>query len=714
MGSGSDREGARNLSRRALLELSCAAPLAAGGGRALAATGIGQSPMGPREIRVIETTWVTMSDGTRLALRIVLPADADRNPVPAIIQYWPYRRRDITRSEDDRLFNYFASHGYACIHPDIRGSGDSEGVLKDEYLKVEQDDGLEIIAWVARQKWCTGKVGMTGLSWSGFSALQIAARRPPALEAILVHGCSDDRYADDAHYLGGTICQDMGVWGSVFFALQGYPPDPQVVGDRWRAMWRARCEGLDLVIADWLSHQTRDAFWKHGSVSEDHAAIQVPVYAIGGWGDGYPNAVPRLMEHLTVPRKALIGPWGHSYPHTGGPGPLIDYLTEARRWWDHWLKGVDTGIMEEPAYRAWMQDDAAHDGSETVAGRWVAEPGWPSSNIRSRRLFLNRQGLAAEPETGAPLTLAPHQTVGIAAGYWCPAGAGNSDLLRLQLPTDQRVDDTRSLVFDGAPLAERMEILGFPAVDLELSVDRPVALVAVRLDELHPDGTSRRISYGVLNLTHRDSHEHPAMLVPGTRYKVHVPMKHCSMAFKAGARLRVAISTSYWPLVFPSPEPVTLTLYPGASSLSLPVRAPRASDALLKPLGDPFVPPYIAETVLTPDRPPAMTVIRTGEVQTIENRSGGGAFRVNPVGTVLASELRDMSVIADDDPLSAHSDYWASQSFRRDDWNAKVDTHLSFRMTKDDYVVTATFKAWDGDAVFFEKSWEKTIPRTFS
>jgi predicted acyl esterase len=705
---------AAGVSRRSLLRASCALPMLSGGALAATSAAFAAPQGGGREIRTIETQWVTMSDGTRIALRIVLPADADMKPVPVIIQNWPYRRRDITRSEDDRLFNYFASHGYACIHPDIRGSGDSEGVLKDEYLKIEQDDCIEIIAWAAAQPWSTGKVGMTGLSWSGFSALQVAARRPPALKAIVVHGCSDDRYTDDAHYLGGAVMQDMGVWGAIFFSLQGYPPDPQVVGDRWRDMWRTRCEGLDLVIGGWMRHQTRGAFWKHGSVNENYAAIDVPVYAIGGWVDGYTNAVPRLLEHLDVPKKALIGPWGHSYPHQGGPGPLIDYLTEARRWWDHWLKGIDTGIMDEPAYRAWMQEDAAHEGTTSVAGRWVAEPGWPSANIRPHDFFLNTGELAREPRGGEPLTLEPDQTVGIAAGYWCPAGGGNSDLLRTQLPGDQRVDDARSLLFDSAALTERIEILGFPSVDLDLSVDRPVALVAVRLNELHADGTSRLISYGVLNLTHRDSHEHPEALVPGRRYKVRVELKNCSMVFKPGSRLRVAISTAYWPLLFPSPEPVRLTLYPGTSTLTLPTRAPRVSDERLKSLGDPFVPVHSGDTLVRPDREPTKTVTRDGGRQTIENRSGGGAYRVNPVGTILHGDLRDVAVIVDKDPLSASADYWTSQSFQRADWNARVDTKLSFTMTKTDYIITGTFSAWDDDKPFFEKSWKKIVPRVLT
>src|SRR5579862_1907795 len=561
--------------------------------------------MGPRPIRQIETAWITMADGVKIAVRILLPEDAEQNPVPAIMEYIPYRRRDLTRIDADERFYYFASHGYACVRPDIRGSGDSEGVLKDEYLKQEQDDALEIIAWVATQKWCTGRVGMFGISWGGFSSLQVAARRPPALKAIITHCSTDDRYTDDAHYIGGCVVADNFLWGSDFYTLQAFPPDPAVVGARWRDMWRMRCESIDFAIANWVRHQTRDAFWKHASVNENYGDIVCPVYAIGGWTDGYTNSIPRLMEHLTVPRKALIGPWGHTWPHEGEPGPAIDYLGEARRWWDHWLKGADTGIMNEPMYRCWMQDDPAHRGSVDIPGRWVAEGSWPSPRIHPQIWHLNDGTLDSEAKAAATLVLAPaRQTVGVTGGHWCPGGSGVQGELVTELALDQQFDDGRSLVFDSAPLNERIEILGFPVVQLDLAVDKPVALVAVRLDEVLPGGTSRRLSYGVLNLTHRDGHEHPQPMEPGKRTRIAVQLKNVGCALKPGSKIRVAVSSSYWPMVWPSPEPVVLTLFAGSSTVTLPVRPPRAEDAQLKPFGTAFVPPNSGVTEIKPSMVP--------------------------------------------------------------------------------------------------------------
>ena len=714
---------ATTLTRRSVLQAGAAMALA---GASFAATGSSpdwqdaaraEGRMGPYRIREIETVWVQMRDGVKLALRITLPEDADTHPVPAIMEYIPYRRRDLTRTFDDSHFYYLASCGYACVRPDIRGGGDSEGVLKDEYLQSEQDDGVEIIAWLARQPWCTGKVGMMGISWGGFSALQVAACHPPELKAIITHCSTDDRYTDDAHYMGGAIVQDMFGWGSDFYSLQAFPPDPAVVGKRWRELWKARCESIDFSVANWVEHQTRDAFWKHASVDENYQNIKCPVYAIGGWADAYTNSIPRLMEHLDVPRKALIGPWGHTYPHQGQPGPAIDYLSHALRWWDHWLKGKDTGLMEEPAYRVWMQDDVAHTESVDVPGRWVAEDHWPSKRIATRRLHLNAGTLDAESRQGAPRVLSPaHQTVGTAAGHWCPAGDGGEGELPIQLPQDQEQDDSRSLTFDSEPLPERLEILGTAVVEFDLAIDKPVAFVAVRLDELLPGGTSRRMTFGILNLTHRDSDEFPQALEPGKRYRVRVPLKHAGFAFKAGSRIRVAVSTTYWPLVWPSPEAATLTVYPGSSTLDLPVRPPRAEDAALKPFGKAFEAPTSGATTLTPATKPTKEFNwgEGGKTLTITSKYADGKTRVDATGTVIGTQWVEVSNIRDGDPTSAHLNYWQRHDFQRRDWNVRIETTIDVSCTQDNYVLKGDVKTFDGDRPFFAQAWVKTIKRKLS
>src|SRR5262249_26540173 len=194
----------------------------------------------PFPVREVETCWIPMSDGIKLAARLWLPEDAERKPVPAILAYIPSRRRDGTRDGDQLTHPYLAGHGYACVRLDIRGSGDSEGLQGDEYSKSEHDDAVEAIAWIAAQPWCSGAVGMMGISWGGFNSLQVAARRPPALKAIITVCSTDDRYADDMHYMGGASLTGNLEWGSQFFIYQGRAPDPGVVGERWRQMWMER------------------------------------------------------------------------------------------------------------------------------------------------------------------------------------------------------------------------------------------------------------------------------------------------------------------------------------------------------------------------------------------------------------------------------------------------------------------------------------------
>ena len=334
----------------------------------------------PRKVQEFDNVWIEMSDGCRLAARIWLPIDADASPVPAILEYLPYRKRDATAERDSMTHPHTAGHGYACVRVDMRGSGESDGVLWDEYLKQEQDDALEVIAWIAAQPWCTGKVGMVGISWGGFNGLQIAMRRPSALKAIISICSTDDRYNDDTHYMGGCVLGANLTWASTMFANQTRPPDRDLVGERWREMWLERLRNLPLWVALWLTHQRRDSYWKHASVCEDWDAIQCPVYLISGWADSYVNPMPRLLERLKVPTKCLMGPWAHRYPHVGLPGPQIGYLQESLRWWDHWLKDKETGIMDEPLFRAYLMDSVRpRSWHAHRAGRWVAENRWPKA-----------------------------------------------------------------------------------------------------------------------------------------------------------------------------------------------------------------------------------------------------------------------------------------------------------------------------------------------
>ncbi|MEM7123666.1 MAG: CocE/NonD family hydrolase [Pseudomonadota bacterium] len=668
----------------------------------------------PKLVREIENIWIKLSDGTRLAARIWLPEDAEEDPVPAILEYIPYRKRDFTRNRDEPMHAWFAGQGYAAVRVDIRGSGDSDGVLDDEYLQVhELDDACEVIAWLADQPWCSGAVGMMGKSWGGFNALQVAALQPPALKAIITVCSTDDRYADDVHYMGGCLLSDNLWWGSAMLVFNARPPDPAIVGDRWLAMWQERLAAIRPWPVRWMEHARRDAYWQHGSVCEDYGAIKIPVYAVGGWADGYSNAIPRLLQHLDGPRRGLTGPWVHIYPQDGTPAPAMGFLQDAVRWWDRWLKDTENGIDGEQSYRVWMQDSVPPQSTyDARPGRWVAEQAWPSPTIEERRLHLNTDGLGPHPGPSDTLSISSPLTTGLLAGEWCGFG------LPGEIASDQRADDRGSLCFDSAPLAERTEILGAPVVELEVAADRPVAQVAVRLNDVAPDGASTRVTYGVLNLTHRDSHQHPKPLVPGERYRVRVQLNDIAHAFPPGHRLRIAVSSSYWPIIWPSPTPVTLTVVSGASTLMLPVRPPRSDDADLPAFDEPETAPDVPTTRLNPGhfRRAIEHDLVTGEIVSRLEMEGGlfgvdGTYRLDPIDLVILSSMDRRYSITGDDPLSARADITQVIALSRDDWHVKADTSIHMWSTQDDFHLEAKVDAYNGEELISSRQWSERVPR---
>ncbi|WP_181711330.1 CocE/NonD family hydrolase [Roseovarius sp. TE539] len=661
----------------------------------------------PRPVREIEHLEIPMPDGTRLAARIWMPEDADTHAVPAILEYIPYRKNDKTLERDHARAPWLAARGYAYVRVDLRGTGESEGVMTDEYTETELQDGCDAIAWIADQAWCDGGVGIVGISWGGFNGLQLAALRPPALKAVVSICSTDDRYADDIHYMGGTLLCEQLSWASVMFGINTLPPDPAHVGDRWREMWEARLDGSGVWLKNWLEHQTRDASWKHGSVCEDYSDITIPVYAVSGWADGYCRTVFRLVENLDGPVKGLVGPWAHRYPHVGEPGPAIDWLGEEIRWWDQWLKGEDTGIMDEPPLRLFMQDHGRPQTHYTRRdGHWITEPAWPSPNIRRTTFALGADGRLSSSGglSGGRVELASPLWVGRHGGKWCSyAHPGDQ-------PGDQRRDDAGSLTFETGPLNTPLHMVGDATLTLSFTADRPVAQVAVRLVDVAPDGAATRVSYGMLNLTHRDSHENPAPLTPGQTYTVDVPMKHVAQTFRAGHRIRLGVSSCYFPLAWPAPEPVTLAIHTGQSMLNLPLRTaapgvahgfeePRAG----QPLDQSFEAPPQSEWVLREDA-------ETGRV-TVEVRDHEGAAHIAAHGLTHSAEGVERYSVLPDDPASAEGEVTWTHEMRRQDWSVRTITRTRLTCDSIDFHISAHLQAFADDIRVRDDRQEFTIPR---
>ena len=659
----------------------------------------------PFDLDETENIWVPMPDGTRLAGRLWLPVGA--GPVPLILEYLPYRKRDGTRGRDERMHRYLARHGYACLRLDIRGTGDSEGLIDDEYSVQEQLDGVAAIAWLAEQPFCDGQVAMYGISWGGFNGLQIAASQPPALKTIITVGSTDDRYATDIHWVGGCLSKDNFDWSSTMFAMQDLPPDPVIVGDQWRSMWQARREANVPWILTWLRHQHRDAYWRQGSVCEDFSRITIPVYAVSGWADNYSESVPRLLAGLTCPRLGLIGPWAHSFPHDVTVQPAIGWLQECLRWCDHWLKGRDTGIMREPMLRAWMQDHVPpktcyHDRP----GRWVAEATWPSPRIQARRLALGAGGRLGHA-TGGTVSICSPLWVGLAAGEVGRYGDA------AEWAVDQREDDGGSLVFVTEPLTEPLEILGAPQLHLRFASDRPQALVSVRLNDVAPSGASTRVTVGHLNLCHRHGHDTPVPLTPGQVETATVDLDDIAHSFPAGHRIAVSVSTVYWPIAWPSPELATLTVHLGDSALELPVRPLDPADATLRAFDPAEGAASDDQQDLPLDDGPRRSHTRdqlTGEM-VVDFPRWTYATRMPAIDQTHTGHALCRHIITDGDPLSATCETSYSVQILRPDGVFAHESNGILSCDATHFRVQMTLRLSENGEQVFARDWDERIPR---
>ncbi|MFZ4833873.1 CocE/NonD family hydrolase [Rouxiella sp. Mn2063] len=665
----------------------------------------------PHAVTTIEHLWITLSDGTRLAARLWLPDSAADTPVPAILEYIPYRKRDGTRTRDEPMHGYFAGNGYAVVRVDMRGSGESDGLLQDEYLLQEQNDALEVIEWITQQAWCSGNVGMMGKSWGGFNGLQVAARRPAALKAVITVCSTDDRYADDIHYKGGCLLNDNLWWGGIMLAYQSRPSDPALVGEGWYNEWLNRLENMPFFPALWMEHPLRDSYWQHGSVCEDWSAIQCPVLTIGGWADAYSNAVFRLMDNLQVPRRAIIGPWAHIYPQDGTPEPAIGFLQEAVQWWDHWLKGEQNGAMDGPMVQAWLQDSQPPSAQRPVSkGQWVGFDKGTASNVADESRWLTRGQLNASPSADAGvISICSPQNHGLMAGEWMGAGVLG------ETPPDQRVDDGNAEIFDGQPLSEPLSIFGFPQFSVELSSDKPAAMLYVRLSDVSPEGAVNRVTHGWLNLSHLQGHDKSVPLVPGQKIRVSIQLDGIAHRFEAGHRLRVSLATTYWPMIWPMPEAATLTLDLHSAQLSLPVcHQPLVIDG---PIKEPQSAALTPQTVLTPgrvDRSISYDFL-TDEWTSVTNGEGGvfgeGVYRFDDIDTTVDHNLRRELVVGNADPLSAR--YLLTQTMRigREGWQIEAVITLEMRSDLTHFIVSGDMVVSLNGEEEFTKYWHERIAR---
>lgn len=625
-----------------------------------------------------------MPDGVKLSARMWLPDGGER--APAVLECVPYRKRDLYRPYDDMWGPQLAAAGIAFVRLDVRGSGESEGAISDEYSEAELGDCEAVIAWLARQDWCNGAVGMRGLSWGGINTLQVAARRPPALKAVMPMGSCDRRYTDDAHYIGGGLGRTNFQWGVLFKKVMAGPPDPALHGDKWREMWRERLEATPPILATWLQHQREDAYWKRGSVFEAPGDIGVPVYLVSGWSDTYATPSLRLFSNLKTPSKVMIGPWGHTYPYTAAQG--LDWAHEEVRWWRHWLMKEETGIMAEPRVRVFLPEATASEGGP-ILGRWISSEQWPPRGS-ALTYHLNAGELGETAKAGPALVHRDKGVVGTTKPEWLD-----------RLPIEQSHDDALSCVFDTAALASPVEIAGEAELKLRIAADRPVAKVFVRLNDVRADGTSWPVAWAALNLTRRNGMGAPEPLEPGKTYDVTLRLRAAAYVFRTGSKIRLALSEGFWPMLWPSPETVALTLPMGVSTLSLPVLARRTEDAF------PIAQTDAAEAA--PSYKPAMPDA-TG-VMVIAHQQPASPYVVKGPDVELSSSGEDLAEITQGHPSSARWRQTTRSTWRREGWACAVEASYDFSGNTEVFRVIETLKASLNGEEIFARTSDVTVPR---
>jgi hypothetical protein len=655
----------------------------------------------PHQLTETPDMGIVLADGCRLSARVWMPVDAVRNPVPAILEYIPYRKRDGTLPRDELMHPYFAGHGYADVRVDMRGTGDSDGLMDDEYTLQELSDACEVIDWLSRQPWCSGQIGMMGKSWGGFNCLQTAFLRPPALKAVVSVMSTTDRFADDIHFKGGCLMGENLGWGATMLSYSSRPPDPALRAD-WREVWLERLRANPFLAPRWAGHQTRDGYWTHGSVCEDWAAIEVPVLSFGGWADGYMNTVSHLVRNLRVPVQGIVGPWVHQYPHTAVPGPQAGFLQLALRWWDRWLKGIPNGAEDDPAYRAFVIDSHPPDASApTRPGRWQAETVWPSPHVRTDSLALSAGGVLGGAGGRIDRPVKTPQHLGLHAGEYFPMG------LNAEMPGDQRHDDALSVTFDADPLPQGTRLLGAAVLRARVSADRPLAFLVARLCDVAPDGSSSRIAHGMLNLCHRYSRETPTPMVPGEAVDIALTFDQTAWRLATGHRLRLALSTTYFPFLWPSPDAATVTLHEG--TLDLPLH-----DGTHQPctLPEPEAAPPWRHRVLrkgAASRRIEQDLVTGRRSLIVEDDTGDTENLTH--GLVTGETVRESWSVHPDDPLSAEARIVWDQRLSRGAWSVRTEARTRMTATATDLRMTAELVAWEGMTEVFRRSWDEIVPR---
>ncbi|MCC6771468.1 MAG: CocE/NonD family hydrolase [Gemmatimonadaceae bacterium] len=645
---------------------------------------------------VVERTVLTMPDGVPLATTLFrpLPRRAGER-FPALLELLPYRKDDSFYRRDYPLHSYFACRGFVSARVDVRGTGGSGGRLPlREYSDDELTDATEVIAQLAARDDVNGAVGMWGISWGGFNAIQTAMRAPPALRAILALHSSDDLYGDDVRYFDGALHLDP-------YALQidhenglprtpDYPLDSAYFADRFdQRPW----------LLTYLAQPVDGPFWRDGSLRFHPERLRVPAYLIGGLADGYRDTPLRVLSAARAPVKVEIGPWAHDWPDNGTPGPNYEWRSRAVRWWRHWLAGDDTGLLREPNVLLFVRDAVAPGPHEQLAGafRFVS---WPPVADRATILYA-RSGRRLERAPGSESVVdsLPHVAgLGSAVGVWW----GDA-------PGDLADDDRRALTYDTAPLAEGLQLVGFPTVHLRARSAMERVAWSVRLEDVFPDGRVALVAGRVLNgaLTADRIARAPddTPRVVDTTLTLHFT----TWTFPPGHRLRISVSHAQFPMAWPTPYRGRSLVYAGVGGMTLTL--PSAT-----PLP---VPVSLPEPVARDPRPDASMLEQLDSPPTFHRDPRTGAVRYSlanassqRLGATRIDYQEQVRYDANErDPARAGWDATASHDIRIGTRRVQLHTSMRVRSSIDSLYVQVQRRVSQNGRVVRQRTWREVLPR---
>lgn len=558
----------------------------------------------------VRREWLTMPDGVRLAATVWRPTPRDSTErFPVLLELLPYRKDDSFYRRDYPLYSYFVQRGYILAKVDVRGTGGSDGRRPlREYSDEELNDAVALIAQLARIPGANGAVGMWGISWGGFNALQVAMRQPPELKAILALHASDDLFHDDVHYIDGVLHLDP--YAVEIDHENGLPATPDYPLDS--AYFANRFDAEPWIFT--YMRQNRDGeFWRRNSLRFHPERLTIPVYLIGGLLDGYRDAVPRLLTSLRGPVKGEIGPWEHDWPDVGIPGPHYEWRTRAVQWWNYWLKGRKGPLLKEPRLLLFVRDaHLPNDTITTVPGRWQFVD-WPIKGTRVVTLHPTAgRGLLPDPARPGTDSLRYVPDAGAAAGDWWGDRTG-----------DMREDDAASLIYDTAPLDREMTIAGFPRLEATVTASAPLANWTIRLEDVSPTGAVALVTGAAANGTQLGSRLDPRRVAPGRAHRLALDLHFTTWTFRRGHRIRLAVSNAQFPMLWPTPFPMVTTLRTG-------------SDAILRL---PFIPPPAGAA---PTLPPPEPRLEATDAVTLDSAPLAGSRLTHDSTTGLTTyELRD-------------------------------------------------------------------------